>query len=144
MTKRFSILLAALMLLLGVVAVGCGDDDEKSSGSGDSSSQSTDKEATPEADKGKEAEKGNDSNASNPQVKQAVAACKQNIEKAPQLSTKAKTDLNEVCEEAATGDEDAVRKASKKVCITIVKESVPAGSSQETAIKACDQSTATP
>ena len=143
MKKHFSVWLAVLALL-GVVAVGCGSDDKDKSSSGDSSSQSKEKKATPEADKGTKAEKGNDSNLSNPQVKQAVASCKQNIKQAAQLSPSVKKDLKKICEQAASGDEDAVRKASRDVCKKIVQDSVPAGAARETAVKSCDQSTAAP
>jgi hypothetical protein len=143
MTKRLTICLAAL-LLLGLPLASCGSDDKDKAGDSGSSSSSTEKKgASPEADKGSKPEKGNDSNLSNPQVKQAIASCKQSVNGA-QVSAGVKKDLAKICEQAASGDEDAVRKASKDVCKKIVESSVPAGPSRETAVKACDQSTAAP
>jgi hypothetical protein len=52
------------------------------------------------------------------------------------LSTDAKAKLTALCDKAASGDEAAVLKAAKQVCVEVVKESVPQ-SAQQTALAAC-------
>ena len=77
-------------------------------------------------------------------AKQAAEDCKKSITAQTQLSAGVKKDLEEICEEAADGDEDAVRTATKDVCVKIVEETAPAGPARDQALKACDQATATP
>jgi len=151
MTKRLSIILVAL-LALGFVFAGCGDDND------------TSKEETPVATAPATAEPGptgptgptepapaEDADASaasgvpdSPEAKQAVEACKKQTEANPQLSAEAKTKIGEVCEEAGSGDADGALKATAEACEILVKDTVPAGTAQETALDACEQSTQTP
>jgi hypothetical protein len=70
---------------------------------------------------------------------EAVASCKRSIEGATQLSEDVKSDLKEICEESAEGDEGAVRDASRRVCVKIAEESVPAGPVRDQAVDACNQ-----
>ena len=70
---------------------------------------------------------------------QAVAQCEQSIQSAPQLSKKVRSELEDVCKDAAAGDQQAVRKATKQVCETIVEESVPSGPARQQAKAACKQ-----
>ena len=70
--------------------------------------------------------------------------CKTAIDGQAQLSDDVKADLEEICEEAASGDEDAVRKAAKDVCVKIVEETAPEGPAREQALTACDQAVETP
>ncbi|MCW2967807.1 MAG: hypothetical protein JWM71_1579, partial [Solirubrobacteraceae bacterium] len=76
--------------------------------------------------------------SSNPQVKAAVAACKSSIDSNPAVKANIKSDLESICDKAATGDPAEVKKATKDVCLKIVESSVPAGSAQDTAKSACD------
>ena len=139
MAKRFALLLISL-LVLGFAVAGCGDDDESSDSSsgGDTSSQESTKEDS--GGGGDDATPGLDSDA----AKQAAEQCKTAINAQAQLSDDVKKDLEEICEEAASGDEDAVRKATKEVCVKIVEDTAPAGPARDQAVKACDQATATP
>src|SRR5258706_15038650 len=61
--------------------------------------------------------------ASNPAVQQAVAACKQSINASPTLSAGVKSKLVGVCDQAATGNPTAIRKATSQVCQEVVKSS---------------------
>jgi hypothetical protein len=134
MIHRLALLLTSL-LVLGFAAAGCGDDDKKDSGGG----------GNPPAEKPSEGTNGNGGvSAKNPQVKQAVQNCKQSIAAQPRLSSGVKSDLNDICEKAAKGDEGAVRKATKEVCTKIVEETAPAGAARDQALMACDQATQTP
>jgi hypothetical protein len=74
--------------------------------------------------------------ASNPAVIQAVAACKASINSAPTLSADSKTELVKLCDEAATGDPAAIKKATAEVCQQVVKDSVPSAA-QSAALAAC-------
>jgi len=68
---------------------------------------------------------------------EAVAQCEQSIQSAPQLSGKVKKELQDVCKDAAGGDEKAVRKATQQVCEAIIEESVPEGPARTQALGAC-------
>ena len=134
MVHRLALVLVSL-LVLGFAAAGCGDDDKKESGGG----------GNPPAEKPSEGATGaGQVSPGNPQVKQAVENCKQSITAQPRLSGGVKSDLNEICEKAAKGDEGAVRKASEEVCKRIVEETAPAGAARDQALMACDQATQTP
>jgi hypothetical protein len=72
-------------------------------------------------------------------AEQAVAQCEQSIQAAPQLSRGVKSELEDICKDAAKGDEQAVRKATKQVCEKIIEETVPAGAAREQALQSCKQ-----
>ena len=71
-------------------------------------------------------------------VSQAVATCKASVAQA-QVDAASKADLDALCEKAASGDLEAVRKAAREVCRKIIQRNVPAGSSRDQALQACDQ-----
>jgi hypothetical protein len=122
-------------LVAGVLVAGCGGDDNKS----DSSSAST-----PTTDTGGGSGGSSGGGSSNPQVKQAVEACKQQIAAQPGIDASVKADLTKICEKAASGDEQAVRDATKQVCTKLVEANVPSGSARDQALQACNQAGATP
>lgn len=67
-----------------------------------------------------------------------MAQCKQEIQSQSTLPASAKTKLEGVCEKAAKGDSEAVKKAAREVCEEVIKNSpVPAGAAQEQALAAC-------
>ena len=141
-------LVVIALLVAGAVVVGCGDDDDGGGGSDTAAqTQSTDtgggsgggSEETTTEDSG-----GGGANPSNPQVKQAVEACKQQIAAQPGISDDVKSDLIEICEKAASGDEKAVNDATKEVCQKLVEENVPEGPARDQALTACDQAGQTP
>ena len=132
---RMRLLLVVVGLLVaGALVAGCGGDDNKS----DSSSAST-----PTTDTGGSGGSSGGS-SSNPQVKQAVEACKQQIAAQPGIDASVKADLTKICEKAASGDEQAVRDATKQVCTKLVEANVPDGPARDQALAACDQAGATP
>jgi hypothetical protein len=132
MLRKITLLAMMLVFAFGVAALaGCGGDDEKSSsggGGGGSSSQSDDsggsKDSSPDV-------------SDDPQVKQAVESCKQAVTAAPGLKDDTKADLEKLCDKAASGDIEDVKKTSIEVCEKIVGDTVPAGSAQDQAKAAC-------
>ena len=119
------------VLACGLVPAGCGDDDDDNKDSGGSNPPAAQTESGSGGSGG--------SGADNPNAKQAVESCKQSVNQSAQLSADVKKKLEGICEDAASGDEQAVRKAAKEVCTTVAKESVPAGASRDQAVKACEQ-----
>jgi hypothetical protein len=135
--------LAVALILAALFAVGCGGDDNKSSGDTGSStpaaatsdSSSTDSTATQDAG-------GSTSSvADNPQVKAAIEQCKQSIDANPQVSDDIKSDLKALCDKAASGDAKDVAEATKQVCVKIVESAVPAGDARDQALAACASAT---
>jgi hypothetical protein len=131
------------LLVAGVVVAGCGGDDNDDNGGGTTAAQTTDTGGGSGGDTSTE-DSGGGGNANNPQVKQAVEACKQQIEAQPGISDSVKSDLSDICEKAASGDEQAVRDATKEVCTKLVEENVPSGPARDQALTACDQAGQTP
>jgi hypothetical protein len=128
MARRLTVLAVALVMSAATITA-CGSDDNSSSDNSGGSSSSASKSS------------GGTPSPSDPRVKQAVASCKQSVSNAPKLSSSVKSKLDKICEKAGSGDADAVRKASKEVCVQIVKESAPAGSARDQALAACKQTT---
>jgi hypothetical protein len=126
MSRKLYLLLVTL-LASGLLAVGCGDDDDDDGGS-------SDEPAATQEDSG-----GGGGTATPENVDQAIKQCEDQINSAPQLSSDAKKDLENVCKDAASGDEDAVREASEKVCKTILEETGVSGAAADQAKAACEQ-----
>ena len=133
------VLLVVGLLLVGAIVAGCGDDDE--GGGGDSGSNTTTEATGGGAETATEESGGGGADPSNPQVEQAIEACKQQIAAQPGISDDVKSDLTEICEKAASGDEQAVRDATKEVCVKLIEENVPEGPAREQALAACEQAT---
>ena len=131
------------LLVAGAVVVGCGDDDKSSDSTGASAptTESSGGGASTEESGGGS---GGGADPSNPQVQQAVEACKQQIGAQPGISADVKADLEEICQKAASGDEQAVQDATKQVCVKLIEENVPEGPAREQALAACDQAGTTP
>jgi hypothetical protein len=117
-------LLIVAMLACLALAGGCGGDDNGGGGDSNNSSDSSG---------------GSTSNDAN--VQQIIDSCKRSVNAAQSLSSAAKKDLNDLCEKAGSGDEEAARKASQDVCVRIVKDTVPAGPARDQAVDACKQTT---
>jgi hypothetical protein len=130
MSRRLHLLLVAL-LAGGLIAAGCGDDDDDGGGGSDEPAQ------TQEDTGGGTGAGGTGDVPEN--VDQAIEQCKQAVNAAPQLSAEVKDDLESICEDAGEGDEDAVREATKEVCVKIIEDQVPAGQARETALQSCEQ-----
>ena len=141
---RMRLLLVVLGLLVaGALVAGCGGDDNNDNGGGPTAAQTTDTGGGSGGDPSTEGAAGG-ANPSNPQVKQAVEACKQQIAAQPGISDSVKSDLSDICEKAASGDEQAVRDATKEVCVKLIEENVPEGPARDQALSACDQAGQTP
>ena len=138
------VLVVIALLVAGAVVVGCGDDDDDGGGGGTTAAETTDTGGGSGGGETTEESGGGGANPSNPQVQQAVDACKQQINAQPGISADVKSDLEEICEKAASGDEQAVRDATKEVCTKLVEENVPSGPAREQALTACDQAGQTP
>jgi hypothetical protein len=132
------------LLVAGVVVAGCGGDDNDDNGGGSTAAQTTDSGGGSGGDTSTSDSGGGGANANNPQVKQAVEACKQQIQAQPGIDDSVKSDLSDICEKAASGDEQAVRDATKQVCTKLVEANVPSGAARDQALTACDQAGQTP
>jgi hypothetical protein len=131
MIRTFSILLC--VVTIGAVATGCGDDKKSDS----SSSTAATPAATTPASGGSGGSSGGA--AADPAVKSAVAACKSSIDSNPAVKANIKSDLEGICDKAASGDANAVKQATKEVCTKIVESSgVPSGPALDQAKAACD------
>jgi hypothetical protein len=130
--KTRTVLVVVCLLFAGALVAGCGDDN-KSSGDAKPAATAIDAATT---------ESGGTVDPSNPQVQQAVDACKQHVAANPSVSDSVKADLDKICEKAASGDEKAVREATRDVCRKVVEETAPEGPARDQALTACDQATA--
>jgi hypothetical protein len=66
----------------------------------------------------------------------ATDSCTRAVEAAPQLSAEVQDELARICEDAG-GDAEAVRDATRDVCIRVIEESLPAGPAADQAREAC-------
>ena len=139
--KMRLVLLVVGLLMAGVLVAGCGDDED--SGGGDTTAQT---ETGGQAGGGETTteEGGGSADPSNPNVQQAIESCKQQINTQPGISDEVKKDLEEICQKAASGDEQEVREATKEVCVKLIEENVPDGPAREQALASCDQATQAP
>jgi hypothetical protein len=147
MAKRMITLMAAL-LVLGFVVAGCGDDDN-SGDSGDTAAQTvtdtdvvTDDEVVTDTET-ETVTDDTDTDADNGGAvvpEEAVQRCKDNIEKAPQLSDDTKDSLQDICEKAASGNAEDIKDAAIEVCKKVAGDSIPEGTpGRDQALAACDQ-----
>ena len=142
------VLLVVGLLAAGALVAGCGGDDEGGGGGGDTGAQTqpgptetaTETATTTTEDGGG----GGGADPSHPQVKQAVESCKQQINAQPGISEDVRSDLEEICQKAASGDEKEVREATKEVCRKLIEENVPDGPAREQALASCDQAAPSP
>jgi hypothetical protein len=128
------LLLLVAVACLGALAAGCGGSSSSSTTSSAPAATST---AAPPTTSSTAAVTTSGSSASaNPAVAQAVAACKSRIDSASQLSASVKTKLDNLCNQAASGNEASARKAAAQVCQEIIKATVPQAA-QTQALSSC-------
>ena len=127
--------LAVALMLAALFAIGCGDDNKSSSGG--SSGGGTTTQSSGGGNTSTDSSGGGTDVSNNPQVKAAVASCKQSIDSNPAVKANIKSDLEAICDKAASGNPDDVKKAIKEVCEKIVESTVPSGSAQDQAKAAC-------
>ena len=149
---KMRLLLLVVGVLVAGVLVACGGDDENSGGGGGDTSAQTDTGGSGGGETSEDTggSGGGGADPSDPQVKQAVEACEQQIGAQPNISEDVKSDLQELCKKAASGDAEEVKQATKEVCLKLVEETtknLPPGAgdqAKEQAKAACNQATATP
>lgn len=125
-TKPF-ISLAAALALAGALPA-CGDDEP-------ATDNATQEQRTDGATSG-----GNGVQPSQ-DIRAAIDACKESVRSNPQLSDDVKAELEDVCQEAESGDVDDVKKATREVCTRIVQETAPEGPARDQALATCDTAT---
>ena len=139
MFRKPFLVLMLTVAATGLVVAGCGSSStpttpaSNSSGSGSTSggAASTTTAASSSTSSG---------GSSNPAVAQAVTACKASISSATQLSSSLKTKLTGLCDKAANGDVNGVKKVAAEVCKEIVNADVPSSapsSIKDQALAAC-------
>jgi hypothetical protein len=137
--------LVAIAAACGALLTGCGSSSSSSSSSSaaapatstSTSSASTATGAATSTGAGASTSTGAASAvANNPAVKAAVAQCKTAINSAPQLSATSKTQLDDLCDKAASGKLTDLRQVTYDVCKQVIKDSVPAAE-QQTALASC-------
>jgi hypothetical protein len=130
MPKKFFLLMLALLSLVAFSA--CGDDDEPAT---------TTTNAAPAGGTTTEDSGGGGGGAAPANVEQAIEACKSSIDAQAQVSDDVKNDLKEICDKAASGDEQDVKEATREVCTKIIEESVPEGAARDQALETCKTAT---
>ena len=149
MAKRMITLMAAL-LVLGFVVAGCGA-DENSGDSGDTAAQTvTDTDVVTDDEVVTDTETEtvtDDTDADNggavvPQnLEQAVESCKKAVTAYPQLSSDTKSDLEDLCDKAGSGNAEDAQEAGREVCQKIVADIYPSGvPGKDQALAACESS----
>ena len=138
------LLLLAAVLASGLIAAGCGDDDDDN---GDDSAVATESAPveTTSTDSTEPTEPTESTDTSSGDVDsggQAVESCKRGVEAtAGQLSEGLRSELEDLCDKAASGDEEDVREASVEICKRIVKEALPAESTaRDEGLQVCEGS----
>jgi hypothetical protein len=131
--------LLAALLASGLIAAGCGDDDDDNGDDSPVATESAPVETTPtdttdtsseDADSGAEDVDSGD---------QAVEACKRSAEAtAGQFSEDLTSDLEEICDRAASGDVQDAREASVEICKRIVEEALPESAARDEGLEICE------
>jgi hypothetical protein len=167
MTRRFPLLVVALLIAVSVVA-GCGDEDgdqgskgaaettqatsseppagdEKSSkqAPGGATDEQADEGSSDDSDSADDAPAAGGSNAApGVSLDQASKACEENAESAERLPKQAREQFEEICDKAAAGDEEGLRESVRDICRQMVESSVPKDSPQrDEALASCDRAT---
>jgi hypothetical protein len=139
--KRLLLILGAL-LACGLIAAGCGGDDDDGGDDSPAATTETPLEIEPTDDEGAD-------DVTPPEdvdsIEEAVEACKEGVQSSSaQLSEDLRNDLEDICEQAAEGDEEELREASLDICRRVVEETVPEGPGRDQALDACEASVPTP
>jgi hypothetical protein len=125
-----------VVMLLGVAIVGCGS----GGGDGGGGDQATEESGTTAEGgaTGGEGATGATGGSGSAELDQAIKECRTAIDNA-NVSQEATDELQQICDNAASGDSGSVEDISKKVCETIIKDSVPEGAAQDQAIASCEE-----
>ena len=132
-------LLLGLVALLacGVIAAGCGDDDDN----GDDSSAVT--ESVPAETTGEPTattDAPTDTTGDVDSAGDGVAQCKESVRAtASSLSDDLRGELEDLCDKAASGNADDVREATVEACKKIIEETFPEGTEgRDEALAGCE------
>jgi len=128
----------AALLACGVIVAGCGDDDDDSANDSPATTESA-----PTATTGAPTdttEEPTDTTEDGDSDDAAVESCKENVQTtASQLSEELRGELEDLCEKAASGDEDDVREATAEACKKIIEETFPEGTEgRDQALEGCE------
>ena len=132
--------LASMLLLTALLASGCGGGGETASGTAPAPLATATTEATSTGTVPTPTTSTSTTSttlADNPRVKQAIAQCKASIDANPQVKDSIKEDVKAICDKAASGDPQEIKKAIREVCEKIVESSLPAGEARDQAKKTC-------
>ena len=132
-------LVLAALVALALCTVGCGgdDDDGDKASTGSDAAEKAATEAAPGASE--QSTREGQANAR----EQAIQVCKDRISTQPGTSPQLRADLEAICEEGASGDENRRREAAEKVCRRLVEEEAPPGASARAPLlKNCEQPSA--
>ena len=128
--KRLCTLVA--LIVASVIVVGCG-----SNGGGSSSSSTSAPAATQAVTTSTSAASGSGSGTvpntaalGSATLAQAVHLCKEAVSKEQGLSDSLKGKLNNICNQAGSGNKIAVKQAAHDVCVEIIKSKVPVAEQQ--------------
>lgn len=124
--------LCTLVAVAGTIAIaGCGGSSSSSSSSAPASTSTAAAGSTSTAAASSSAAGGA---TANPDLAQAVAACKAAIASQSTIPASFKGKLDHICDVAGTGNQAAIKQATHQVCIDIIKSKVP--SSEQAAAEA--------
>ena len=129
-------LILAVVLACGLLATGCGGDDDDGGDQADAPAvtETTPLETTPD-DTTAPADEPDAEDV--PEVSEgAVEACKESLESAAGIS---EDQVEELCEAGGSGDEEAVRETSIEICREFAENNIPEGTAREQALEQCDR-----
>jgi hypothetical protein len=135
-------LLLGLVALLacGVIAAGCGDDNDDNGDDSPATTESAPTATTDDTETDTTGDEGSDTTGDVDSVDEAVAQCKDNVQTtASSLSEDLRGELEDLCEKAASGDEQDVREATVEACKKIIEETFPEGADgRDQALEGCE------
>ncbi len=134
--KRLCTLLATFAA--GAMLVGCGGGGSSSTSSSSAPAASQATSSTTNASGGSTSSNNvpNTAGLSSATLAQAVLLCKQAIDQQQGVPASLKSKLNNICDQAGSGNKIAVKQATHDVCVQIVKAKVPTAE-QQAAEAAC-------
>ncbi len=130
----------ALFALSAALAAGCGGGDSTSKSTAPSPQATA--TAPPATTSGEQADTstGETGTVAVPTKAATVKLCKDSVNSNPTLDAGVKSRLLNLCDKAASGDEDAAREAGREVCRELAKVTLPAGELLDQALANCDRS----
>lgn len=135
---RFQLLLVVL-LACGLVVAGCGGDDDEQTDA-PAATETAPPDTAPADTTGAAEEEETDTGGDAPAFSEENReACEQALAAATQLPEETQDRLEELCEEGAAGNEEAVREASIEICKEFAENNIPEGSAREEALEQCER-----